>query len=210
MRPHFSRGSGADHIRHAANSGEDASDGKSSTNRFSRHSGAGGVLSDLVALVRPSVVTYERRLNNVPGQANGQKKLTRFADRLDALPRSWRWDSFNKVLNQIVGDTGHSNYGSVSFPVPLGGLPMPLRTTPLTALASRIGSLPEPARQVSAFDEVLTAYSDLNTFATNSTGLTRSQMQEELPELRKALESAISHLPEDARLQKRESLDAIS
>lgn len=142
-------------------------------------------------------MTYERRLSNVPGKAYAQKKLTRFAVQLDTLPRSRRWDAFNEVLNQIVGETSDdAAYG----PIPYSGLPMPLRTKPLTALASQIGSLPEPARRVSAFnDALLKAYRDLTAFASNSTGTTRKQMEEERPELHKALASAIIHLPEDAR-----------
>lgn len=204
MRPLFPNRSGADPVRHAANQGEGAPEGKPSTNRFSRHSGVGGVLSDLVALARPSVMTYERRLSNVPGKTHAQKKLTRFADRIDTLPRARRWDAFNEVRNQ-VGNARPAAFG----PIPSDGLPMRLRTKPLTALASRIGSLPEPATRGGAFKQVRDAYRDLIKFASNSTGTDRMQMQNELPELRKALESAINHLPEDARPEALESLNAI-
>lgn len=204
MRPSFLNRFGADHVRHATNAAGDAGEATSSTNRFSQRSGVIGVLGDLAARARPSVVTYDRRLSQVPTLIwRNEAELTRLAGLLDKLPRSRRGPAFYGVLKQIVGDTRRDEPRIYA----LSGLPFEMRPNPLAALASQIGSLPDPAARVGAFNGVLQAYGHMVDF--NKDYPHTSLNLEELADLRTAVVSAIDDLPEDARPQALESLNAI-
>lgn len=210
MRPSFLSKFGADHARHATNAAGDAGEATSSTSRFSQRSGVIGVLGDLAARARPSVVTYDRRLAQVPIRSQvasvtwrDDEELTRLAMLLDKLPRSRRGPAFYQVLKQIVGDTRRDR----TLIYALSGLSFEVRPNPLAALASRIGSLPDPAARVGAFNGLLKAYAHVVDFNKDYPG--SSLNLEELADLRVEVASAIADLPENARQQALNSLTAI-
>ncbi|CAN7249877.1 hypothetical protein LJR230_000928 [Trinickia sp. LjRoot230] len=169
-----------------------------------------GSVGDLASKLRPSTITYSRRLNQVSterwGPARGEE-LTRLAVLLDKLPRPKRLPAFNDILDKIIGDIHRDQFGIRAY----SGLPFEVRPIPLAALAFRIGSLPDPATRVSAFNDVTEGYRQLTEFVSQNRNrkIGTSLNPQHLAMLRETLASAVDHLPEDARPSALESLDAI-